>query len=326
VPGGRTTDLAPAVVVVGAASRDLDPSDPRGWRLGGGVSYGSLTLARLGLSTGAVVGVDGPAGAAWELDLLRAAGVEVVLAPLARGPVFLNVEGPEGRVQRCVERSDPVPVQAMPPTWRDAPTWMFAPVAAELPESWAAIPPSGSTVAVGWQGLLRELVPGSDVRSVAPWASMIVARANLVGLSRDDVSGSADLEALCRLLRPGATLAVTSADRGGLVLAVASDGSRRMRIYPAVPPRRVVDPTGAGDVFLAALMAARLAPRRGDGALAPGSDLLLAAAAASLAVEDHGLLGVPDRAAVLSRMTDVRASLVRPPDGAPPFPGSPASG
>ena len=34
---------APVVVVVGAASRDLVDDDPRGWRLGGGVSYAALT-------------------------------------------------------------------------------------------------------------------------------------------------------------------------------------------------------------------------------------------------------------------------------------------
>ena len=40
-------DPAPDVVVVGAAARDIAPDDPRGWRLGGGVSYSALTTARL---------------------------------------------------------------------------------------------------------------------------------------------------------------------------------------------------------------------------------------------------------------------------------------
>ena len=46
------------VVHVGSSSRDLTPDDPRGWRLGGGVTYAALTTARLGLRTAAVVGVD----------------------------------------------------------------------------------------------------------------------------------------------------------------------------------------------------------------------------------------------------------------------------
>ena len=65
------------IVVVGAASRDLVDDDARGWRLGGGVSYSALALARLGVTVRALVGVDGPAASADELDLLRGAGAQV---------------------------------------------------------------------------------------------------------------------------------------------------------------------------------------------------------------------------------------------------------
>src|SRR6186997_3144045 len=68
LPGGGMSE-APEIVVVGAASRDLVDDDVRGWRLGGGVSYSALALARLGLRVGALVGVDGPAASADELDL-----------------------------------------------------------------------------------------------------------------------------------------------------------------------------------------------------------------------------------------------------------------
>ena len=51
-------DSAPGIVVLGAAARDIVSDDPRGWRLGGGVSYSALTTALLGVPTGALVGVD----------------------------------------------------------------------------------------------------------------------------------------------------------------------------------------------------------------------------------------------------------------------------
>src|SRR5438552_10986343 len=100
---GRS-DPTPTVVVVGAAARDLVDDDPRGWRLGGGVAYSALTTAQLGLPTAAIVGVDGEAAAADELELLRDAGVEVHLVPLAHGPVFVNIERSEGRLQLCGDR------------------------------------------------------------------------------------------------------------------------------------------------------------------------------------------------------------------------------
>lgn len=158
---------APAVVVVGAASRDVDHRDPRGWRLGGGATYGALVLARLGLRVGVVLGVDGPAAAAHELDLLRDAGADLQLVRVPRGPVFHLEETAAGRTLHCKDPGGPLPVASMPGAWRAAPAWYLAPVADELPDGWAAIPP-GVVVALGWQGLLRELERDAPVRPRAP--------------------------------------------------------------------------------------------------------------------------------------------------------------
>jgi hypothetical protein len=65
--------------------------------------------------------------------------------------------------------------------------------------------------------------------------------------------------------------------------------------YPATPASRHVDPTGAGDTFLAALTVS---------ALAGSLDLAFAAAAGSLVVEGPGLAAVPGRTAVLERMAE----------------------
>ena len=302
----RRPAQVPTVVVVGAASRDLTDDDPRGWRLGGGVSYSALTTARLGLPTGAIIGVDALAARAAELDLLRVAGVDVHLVPLERGPVFVNIERPDGRLQLCRERSDSIPIEAVPDAWRAAPGWLLAPVAAELPEAWADVPATSAIVGVGWQGLLRELTPDSAVRHLRPGPNRILGRADIVGLSRDDVDEATDLAYLCRLLRPGATLAVTQGDNGGLVLEATQDGPGHPRYYPPVRSHNPIDPTGAGDVFLAALAAARFEPRLVGHRIDAGFDLLLAAAAASLVLEGPGMLGVPDRAAVRQRIAASR--------------------
>jgi sugar/nucleoside kinase (ribokinase family) len=296
--------MAPGVVVVGAASRDLASDDRRGWRLGGGVSYSALMTARLGLRTAALVGVDGAAVDAEELDLLRTAGVDVRLVRLDHGPVFDNQERPEGRLQLCHDRSDPLPVEALPAEWRGVAGWILAPVAAELPDEWSAVPSESAIVALGWQGLLRELVAGEAVRHLPPAPHPIVRRADLVGLSGDDVDRADRLVDVYAALRPGSTLAVTQGDRGGLIADGIEDGRLRLRHYPAVRSAGSSDPTGAGDVFLAALAAARIEPRLVGGRIAQGWDVLLAAAAASLVVEGQGLHGVPGRDAVRRRMAD----------------------
>ena len=108
------------VVHVGSACRDVVPEDPRGWRLGGGVTYASLTTARLGLRTAAIVGVDSTAATASELDMLREAGVDLLLVPLEEGPDLpqpRDAQGPDAdlradracrsRCRRCPSRGSP---------------------------------------------------------------------------------------------------------------------------------------------------------------------------------------------------------------------------
>ncbi|HET9344496.1 MAG TPA: PfkB family carbohydrate kinase [Candidatus Limnocylindrales bacterium] len=304
----------PAVLVAGAACRDIVEDDPRGWRLGGGVSYSALTVARLGLPTRAVVGVDDEAATADELDLLIDAGVELVLVPLRTGPVFVNIERPEGRLQVARQPSDPLPVGAIPHEWRGSRGWLLAPVADELPDAWAGAPPADAIVAVGWQGLLRELVPDEPVGRVEPGPGPIVHRADLASISREDVHPGTPVDALVGYLRDGATLVVTQGDRGGIV-ATSAGGRVRLRHYPAVRSPRPVDPTGAGDTFLAALVAAWVEPRLVGGRTG-GQDLLLAAAAASLVLEGEGLRGVPDREAVARRMAEGATAFDRGAGGA----------
>jgi sugar/nucleoside kinase (ribokinase family) len=285
---------SPGIVVVGSASRDLAADDPRGWRLGGGVTFSALATARLGLPTAALIGVDDLAAGAHELGLLDEAGVELHLARLDRAPVFVNRETASGRVQTCIEPGQPLPLDLVPRAWRAAAAWIVAPVAGEVDDRWAGLPGAGAFVTVGWQGLLRHLVAGQTVGRVAPWPSALVARADLVGVSKGDLPDGHELEALSGLLRPGAHLIVTRGASGGRLIEVGATGGVAATVdYAATPSSRQIDPTGAGDTFLAALTVA---------ALESGLDLRFASAAGSLVVEGHGLAAVPDRAAVLERM------------------------
>lgn len=308
------TDLPPDVVHVGSACRDLVDDDPRGWRLGGGVSYASLTTARLGLRTAAVVGVDGLAAAASELELLRDAGVQILPVPLAEGPVFRNEETPGGRVQHWPVRGHRLPVPALPGSWAQAPAWSLVPVASELGEGWADTVPASVFVSLAWQGLLREQGPDQLTARRAPASSPLLAVARLVGVSREDLPAGTGPAELTGFVRPGAQVALTDGFHGGELISVQPRRAPDVVRWAAVPPVRVVDPTGAGDVFLAALLAATVRPDLTI-ELVPRSatPLEFAAAAASLVVEAPGLLGVPDRSAVLDRLRAARPSRDRPP-------------
>jgi sugar/nucleoside kinase (ribokinase family) len=290
------------VVHVGSASRDVAVDDPRGWRLGGGVTYAALTTARLGLRTAAVVGGDSEVVRSHELELLRDAGVDVLAVELPESPVFVNTETPTGRQQTVVAVGVPVAPVPLPGSWLASPAWSLVPVADEVPDAWIERIGSDAMVAVAWQGMLRRLVAGQRVQRVAPAERAILRRGDIVGLSHLDVDKATTLGELSRLLHPGARLLVTQGGQGGLLVTTGRDGATETLRYLPTATEREVDPTGAGDTFLAALLTAFVRPRvGGSGARSPASALRFAAAAGSLAVEDVGLHGVPNLTEVLVR-------------------------
>ena len=290
------------VLHIGSACRDIAPDDRRGWRIGGGVTYAALTTARLGLRTAAVVGVDDLAGDAHELGTLREAGVEVLPVALADGPVYHNVETPSGRVQTCVQPGVPLPVVTLPGDWLAAPGWSVVPVAGEVGDDWAALIPAGAHVAVAWQGFLRDLRAGARVRHLAPGPSPILRRADLIGVSRHDVAPDVPLAALEGLLGPRTDLLITEGDAGGLLIRLGPDDRAELLRYRSPASDAEVDPTGAGDTFLAALQASGLRAGTERAAIRAALDLRFAAAAGSLVVEGRGLAGVADLSAVLGRL------------------------
>ena len=284
---------SPVVLVVGAASRDVVEDDPRGWRLGGAVTYGSLALARLGLEVWALIGADREAREAAELELLRGAGVRIAFADLESGPVFDNVR------HLLLSTSDRIPLTALPRRWTSGfDALLVVPVADEVGPEWVGmtVGEPAPLVGLGWQGLLRVLERDQLITPRAPIASPLLRAADLVVVSEADVSDGVAPLAMHAFLRHDALLLWTEGASGGQRIARDETDAVVGRRYPAIPSDRIVDPTGAGDVFLASVLAARLRPSLGD-------PLTVAAAAASLTVEGPGLTGVPDLAAVRLRMT-----------------------
>ncbi|MDQ3449301.1 MAG: PfkB family carbohydrate kinase [Chloroflexota bacterium] len=289
----------PDIVVVGAASRDLDAADPRGWRLGGGVTYSSRLLGQLGLSVGALMGLDEEASEAHELAGLRALGVDVRKVSLERGPIFDNRQTSQGRVQIAHSAGDQLPPDALPTAWRESCAYLLNPVAGEIDHGWADALSPTAMVGLGYQGLLRVLRPGQIVRSRPLVPGRLLARADLAGISGEDIRGG-DMPLRQLLQRDGQRLVVTEGPRGALHVA-RSGGRLRLRFIPAVPARVDTDATGAGDTFLAAWLAAVLVSQAR--ATNDSRSLTFASVCASLLVEggDISCEAIRERMASLKR-------------------------
>lgn len=292
----------PTLVVVGAASRDLDPTDPRGWRLGGGVVYSSLAAARLGVQVRAVVGVDRAASTAHELDLLHAAGVDVAVVSIHRGPAFDNRQTPSGRVQYTEGPSDPIHVDALPRDWSSPSAAILSPVAGELGNEWASAFDASSQIALAAQGLVRRLIPGGQVTPLPLVRTRLIERAQMIGISAEDVASRTS--PLRDLLAREQEMVVTHGPAGALYLRRDQDRLSG-RFLPPTPKRETVDATGAGDVFLGTWVAARLIERDAPSWRA----LIVASAMASLSVEAAGPRDMPTTSQlceVLVRLRDRR--------------------
>ncbi|HVM30565.1 MAG TPA: PfkB family carbohydrate kinase [Candidatus Limnocylindrales bacterium] len=294
----------PTVLIVGAASRDVDSTDPRGWRLGGGVSYGAVALARLGVRTRALIGVDDRAASARELEYLRREGIDVRLHRLSAGPVFDNRRLPGGgRVQHAHGVAEAIPAEELPREWASSDAAVLSPVAGELEDDWAEGLPGEMIVALGWQGLLRLLRPGERVTALPISPRPLIGRADLNVVSAEDaVAGGRPLAEL--LSRPGQQLVVTNGPRSAVWFSREREGFS-VRLLPVRPASQPIDETGAGDVLLAAWVAGVAAARLGGqrkAKVSRGAELSVAVTAASLHVENEGIDGVPDLGAICRRL------------------------
>ena len=246
------------------------------------------------MRVGCLLGVDAEAadGSGDELEMLTSAGVRLELVRLERAPVFENIEHDGHRRQRWLTASDAIPVAALPAEWRDTAVWLMVPVAGELGGEWGATLPPTAALGVGWQGFLRDFAADGWVKRVAPRPSALLASAGLIVVSVDDLDRNTQIDEL-RPLAPRAAIVLTAGEGGGVALR----GGTISR-YRAARAAEIVDPTGAGDVFLSALMAAWIL----TGEAVTPATLRFAAAAGSCAVEGVGLAGVPTRGQVAARL------------------------
>jgi hypothetical protein len=258
--------------------------------LGGTAAYAAATARNLG----AQVGVH--TSAAYEsglIDLLFGAYVARVPADFTTS--FENTYGADGtRRQRVESLAEPLTYEQLLPEWRSAPLVHLAPLCGELDVSLVERFPN-AFLGVTPQGWLRAWDDDGLVHPI-DWleADRVLTRADAVVVSEHDVS---DRAALDRWASAAKLLVVTLGQRGARVF---KRGEPTPYHSQAFTPAKVLDPTGAGDVFAAAYFW-RL-HRTGDWRGAAD----WANCVASFAVEKRGPMGVPRLAEVEQRWASGR--------------------
>lgn len=275
---------APDFVVVGHVTLDRFDAVTRP---GGTALFAGVTAWRLGLS----VGILTSHGDGFPLDSVPPQ-IEVVSVPAAETTVFEHANVTGERTLRVASVAGQLTAADVPEDWTDAPVVLLAPVLDEVDAGLAAAF-GDAAIAATAQGWLRSVGGGGAIGS-RPWnvPPFLLAALQAVFLSGHDIRGqeAAIVEAFQRV-----PIGVLTAGRAGALLFVSGE-----RYEVPAPPARLVDPTGAGDVFAAAF----LAQYRLDGD--PWEAAEAAACAAALSVEGEGWSTVPDRAALADALVHYR--------------------
>ncbi len=276
-------DSRPRILVVGHLTEDLTPQGPR---LGGAAAFAGLLAHRFG----ALVTILTAADAAFPY---RApfAGIPLRRLPSRERTRFQNRYLPDGsRRQTILTRAATIPEEAIRRSVQELPPGsavFYCPVADELGGSGSLPRPRGAGVFAGAapQGLLRHW--DSAGRVSIRWSSRVperLAGLDLVSLSEAEFPEGARLTAPC--------VAVTRGRRGA---TLHRPGLPPLEI-PVVPGSEA-DPTGAGDVFAAALLVGLWREVPVERATQ------LAAAAAAITVESFGTDGIPTLAEASVRLS-----------------------
>ena len=269
-------------LAVGHLTVDLTPAGPQ---LGGSAAYAALTARALGLRVGIVT--------AWgnEIKLSALDGIPVLAAKAPHSTTFENIYTATGRVQYIRHVAPRIDFSSVPAIWRQAQIIHLAPLAQELDP---LLPPDVQPVLLGLtpQGWFRAWDADGRVHPSA-WSQseQALSAAGATVLSVEDVGH--DEEHIEWMAQHSRLLAVTDGSAGARLFWHGD--SRRFR-----PPEvELVDATGAGDVFAAALFVRLLETRD------PWEAARFATRMATISVTRPGIQGIPTPAEVQQCLIEV---------------------
>ena len=222
---------------IGHICQDVTPG---GFVIGGAAAYTAAVATTLGCRS-AIVTSAAPE-AEWSQDL---PGVAIHKFESRQSTIFENVYTPSGRVQTVRGVADGLAAAHVPPLWTRAPMVYLGPIANEVEPELIHIF-SNSIIGVGPQGWMRRWDEQGRVYQVE-WesAAQVLPLTAIAFLSTEDLARPVLLEQYRRLSH---VLVLTDGANGCTVYF-----QDNVRTFNA-PVVRLVDATGAGDIFAASYL------------------------------------------------------------------------
>ncbi len=231
IPGLEPIDY----LLIGHISQDLTPS---GTRIGGTVSYASLTAKALGAWVGIVTSWGEETG----IELLE--DIPIVNQASEHSTTFENIYTPEGRLQTLHRLADPLDFYHIPELWRKTSLVHLAPLAGEINSNIVRFFPEAQ-IYLTPQGWLRQWDNQGRIEwREWPEATHILQQVSAVVISEEDVLF--DRSVIDLMAQAAPILVVTQGENGATLYTQGSETH-----FPA-PEVEMLDTTGAGDIFAAA--------------------------------------------------------------------------
>ena len=266
-------------LAIGHISVDVTPDGPM---LGGTVLYGALTAARFGaraaiLTRGNLDALSADLRA--QLDEI-AGQVEIVVQSSRRNTSFTNLEQTGRRTQQLHSWAGEIDLSGAPPAWRSADVIHLAPIAQEIDIRSTGRLSAGllGCTPQGWMRSWDARRFGAVRSTPLRLPTDLLARIDAMVVSSEEYANARDaVESVGRR----ALAVVTRGQQGAMLM----DRGASSDLSPFAT--KIVDSTGAGDVFAAALFLMRA--RRES----TSRSARYAAAAAGLSVQGYGLDAIP---------------------------------
>jgi hypothetical protein len=279
----QLTPLEPVdYLIIGHLTKDLTPEGPR---LGGAAAYSALTALALGMRVGVVT--------SWgaELPLGPMHGIPIASYPTDESTTFENIYTENGRVQFLRHVAPSLDYYLVPEPWRNPEIVHLGPIAQEVEPSLVRNF-ADSLICVTPQGWMRGW--GADGRvfhTEWPEAPFVLERVGAAVMSVEDVNY--DESRIEEMAASSRVLAVTEGQAGARVY-----WNGDVRRFPP-PDQKVVDPTGAGDIFAASFFT-RLYTTRD-----PWEAARFATQMAAFSVTRSGLESIPTAEEIQACMVEV---------------------
>jgi len=253
------TKSSPEVVVVGSVTIDrIIENGKTSVRLGGVATYGGLTFRRLGVETAVVTNIaETDRGL---LDIFAAEGLSVRAGKSRFTTHFVNRAPGDGREQLIPEAADPITAAQVRPLSakvRHVHAGPLHPGDIE-PQAMALLAESKRLVSLDVQGYLRRAEEGRIVPDLSAGLEGALRAAHIIKADEGELTLMLDH---FRLSLPGFLqrfrideAVITRGSRGASVWTRTGEGYH----FGAEAVRRPVSTVGAGDVFFASYLAARV--------------------------------------------------------------------